>query len=249
MSSLEKGLQILDLLNPNRPVLRVGEVSKDLGMPKATVSRLLKSLAEAQFLEREFEAGAYRVGVKPISLSRLYFEREGLLNLVAEAVSRLVDKFGFTGHAGIVLGTDRILLVARHGSYAMQHAAKIADRSFALKTIIGHTVLARKPDAEVLAQLGFSASVTEIRGFDKDQVLSILNKARETPVILTENLLTPGVSSIGTAVSDPVAQDIIGFCVSFPAFAADESMRQTIMQEVEILARDIGERVQDVNWR
>jgi DNA-binding IclR family transcriptional regulator len=37
MSSAENALKILSLLGPERPVLRVGEVCRELGIPKSSV--------------------------------------------------------------------------------------------------------------------------------------------------------------------------------------------------------------------
>ena len=61
MSSIENGLRILALLTDERPSLRVGEVGRDLDIPKASVSRLLKSLADAGLLERDDRDGTYYV--------------------------------------------------------------------------------------------------------------------------------------------------------------------------------------------
>lgn len=248
MSSLENGLRILDLLDTDRPTLKVGEVAQELGLPKASVSRTLKILADAHYLKREEAAGTYSVGIRPVALSRLFFERQNLLNLVAEAVSDLVDEFGFTGHAGIVSEADRILLVSQQGWYPLQHSGKIAERRFALDSVIGHAILARKADDEVLTQLGFGASVTQVRGFDERKVRSILENARKQPVLLTRNLVTIGVSSIGAAVGDPLTREVIGFCLSFPSSAANHAARQRISQAVYNRALSIGKQVEDPKW-
>jgi DNA-binding IclR family transcriptional regulator len=248
MSSLENGLRILSLVSEQRPVLRVSEVCRELDMPKASVSRLLKALAGAGLLERDQREQAYSVGPRGLELGGLYLARHSLLDLVKAAVDELVREFGFTGHAGIVSGHERILLVARQGSYPLQHTGTVAERKPAFDSIIGRAILARLDDAQALAQLdargrlGIRASMTD------GDVRGELAAIRRDRFASSSSLITPGIASIGAAVADPGRGEVMGFCLSFPTIAADEPTRERIVARVIDHARSIGHQLRDPVW-
>ncbi|POR52454.1 IclR family transcriptional regulator [Bosea psychrotolerans] len=248
MSSLENGLRILALVSEERPVLRVGEVCRELDLPKASVSRLLKTLAEAGLLEREDRDQSYAAGGKALELASCYLARHSLLDLVKEAVDDLVREFGFTGHAGIVAGHERVLLAAQQGSYALQHTGSIAERKPAFDSIIGRAILARLNDAQALAQLKAGSDRGVLGGMSDAQVKAELAEIRRTRIARSSSLITPGISSIGAAVADPGRNEIMGFCLSFPTIAADAATQDRIAASVMHHAKAIGARMRDPVW-
>lgn len=248
MSSLENGLRILSLVSDERPILRVGEVCRELDMPKASVSRLLRTLADAGLIERDEREPGYVIGARMLELGGLYLARHSLLDLVRAATDDLVREFGFTGHAGIVSGRERVLLVARQGSYALQHTGSVAERKPAFDSIIGRAILARLSDDEALERLdsggkqGIRARMTD------DEVRAELATIRKERIARSSSLITPGISSIGAAVLDPGRGETMGFCLSFPTIAADAAVRRRIAASVHRHARAIGLRLRDPVW-
>lgn len=248
MSSLENGLRILSLLHEDRTVLRVGEVCRELDMPKASVSRLLKALSEAGLLEREERDQGYVVGGHALDLAALYLARHSLLDLVRVAIDDLVREFGFTGHAGIVSGHERVLLVAQQGSYALQHTGAVAERKPAFDSIIGRAILARLDDDRALAQLDAQGKLG-LRAMMSDQeVKAEFASIRKNRIARSSSLITPGISSIGAAIADPGRNEIMGLCLSFPTLAADEAVQDRIAARVGEHAHAIGMRMRDPVW-
>lgn len=248
MSSLENGLRILSLVSEERPVLRVGEVCRELDMPKASVSRLLKTLSEAGLLEREERDQGYVVGGKALDLAALYLARHNLLDLVRVAIDDLVREFGFTGHAGIVAGHERVLLVAQQGTYALQHTGSVAERKPAFDSIIGRAILARLDDAQALAQLDAQGKLGIRASMSDDEVRAEFAAIRKDRIARSSSLITPGISSIGAAIADPGRNEIMGLCLSFPTIAADAAIQDRIALSVARHAQAIGLRMRDPVW-
>ena len=63
---------MLKLLNRDRPLLRVGEVSRELRIQKSTVSRLLRVMSDHGWLEREADGLGYMVGRNALVFADLY---------------------------------------------------------------------------------------------------------------------------------------------------------------------------------
>jgi DNA-binding IclR family transcriptional regulator len=248
MSSIENGLRILALLGDDRPSLRVGEVCRDLNIPKASVSRLLRTLADADMLERDEKDGSYSVGERALDLARLFLARHNLLDLVNAAVDALVKEFGFTGHAGIVSGADRVLLVAKQGWYPLQHTGAIAERKPAFESIIGRAILARMRDDEALKQLGYEATDQVLHNVSGADVLSEIRAIRRNRIAYSSSLITPGISSAGAAVGDPGRNEVLGFCLSYPSAAVDGTTQKRITDAVYDHASQIGRKLRDPVW-
>ncbi|MGW3926231.1 IclR family transcriptional regulator, partial [Streptomyces sp. NPDC005093] len=58
-----RALQVLEAFAPDRPVLRLAEISRHTGLPLTTAHRLVKELADWGALERE-PSGGYRIGLR-----------------------------------------------------------------------------------------------------------------------------------------------------------------------------------------
>jgi DNA-binding IclR family transcriptional regulator len=248
MSSLENGLRILALLRDERPILRVGEVCRELNIPKASVSRLLRTLAEANMLERDERDGSYYVGERSLDLARLFLAQHNLLDLVRSAVEVLVEEFGFTGHAGIVSGPNRVLLLAKQGWYPLQHTGAIAERKPAFESIIGRAILARMSDSQILAQLGYETTEQILQNLSGAEILAEVQRVRQDRVAYSSSLVTPGISSAGAAIADPGRNEVLGFCLSYPSAAADRAVEQRIRDAVYFHASQIGRKLRDPVW-
>ncbi|CAH1654653.1 IclR family transcriptional regulator [Hyphomicrobiales bacterium] len=248
MSSLENGLKILSLIAEDRAILRVSEVCRELDIPKASVSRLLRTLADFHLLERDDRDSSYVAGGLTLDLARAYLARHGLMDLVEDAVIALVEEFGFTGHAGIIVGDERVLLVARQGSFPLQHIAAVSERRPAFQSIIGRAILARAPDADILAQLRYQAPDETRHGFSGHQILAEVSEIRRTRISQSLSLMTPGIGSVGAAVADPGRGEIMGFCLSYPSAAADEDLRKRMAEAIFRHASIIGTKLRDPHW-
>jgi len=248
VSSLENGLRILALIDETRPVLRVTEVSELLALPKATVSRTLKALCDANLLERQYPGSGYGLGSRVLDLAQHYYAQHTCLDKVDAALKALVEKYGFTGHAGKVVGGERVLLIARQGWYALQHAAKVAERKFAFDSIIGQAILARQNDEAVFDILGFRTPEKTIHGFSRSRVADALANIRANGIALSHSLITPGISSVGTALEDRQTGERIGFCLSFPTNAADEEGLEALTEDIFAHAVRIGREIRDPFW-
>lgn len=248
MSSLENGLRVLALIDETRPILRVTDVAERLGLPKATVSRTLKTLCEAGLLERQSPGSGYGMGSRALDMAQHYYARHTCLDKVDAALKALVDRHGFTGHAGKVVGGERILLIARQGWYALQHAARVAERKFAFDSIIGQAILAREADEAVYPLLGLKTAATTVHGVNRQTVSKTLANIRLHGIALCHSLITPGISSIGSSLEDPRSGERIGFCLSFPTTAADEAGMAAIRRDVFEHAVRIGTEIGDPFW-
>jgi DNA-binding IclR family transcriptional regulator len=235
-------MRILRLVDRGRPVLRVGEVSRDLRLQKSTVSRLLRMMSEHELIERERHGQGYVAGRRGLVLADLYLSAHSLLDLVDSAIDALVSEFGFVGYVGALSGSDVVLLRVKHGTYPLRLVQEAGKRIPATLTSLGLALLARKRDTEVIELLRddkrIAASDIEAR----------LDEIRRNGTAAISSAIIPGIGAIGTAVGEPGGDEALGFALSYPVSAVDEKLVARMVSRVREEGMRIGQRLGDPAW-
>jgi DNA-binding IclR family transcriptional regulator len=246
MSSLTNGLAILGLLRQDRAVLRVGEVCRDLGIPKASASRLLRTLADAGLLEREPSGPGYAVGPLALLLGGLFLSRHSLIGLLDEALDALVAEFGFTGYISTLSGRDIVLLRVKQGSYPLRHVRAIGSTLPSWRTTMGRALLSRLDNDAIQQRL---SSLVATEAFDLDAFLPTLAAMRRRGIATGGSVLTPGITTLATALLEPASSDLMALALAFPDSAADADLRRRMTTALTAWATKIGTAVGDPGWR
>jgi DNA-binding IclR family transcriptional regulator len=246
MSSLENGLAILGLISDERPLLRVGEVCRELDLPKASVSRLMRTLSLAGLLERAHGSEGYVVGPRALLLGHLFVGGRSLTTLVDEAITSLVGEFGFTGYASVLTGSEIVLLRVRQGSYPLRHVRPVGTRLPSWRTMMGHALLSRLPAADVQRRL--AGVVDGADPVDMEAVQTALEAVRRTGIAAGGSVLTPGITTVSAAILAPSSGDLMAFAIAFPDSAADSAMCGRITDALFREAMALGQAVGDPGW-
>jgi IclR family transcriptional regulator, KDG regulon repressor len=246
MSTLETALDILDCFDPTCPELAVTDVARRLGIPKSTVSRVLKTMARRGMTEQSEDSKRYSVGPLPLRLGQLYRARMQTLDLVATVTERLANETGFTGYVGILDGADVVILRMTQGRYPVRIVLEPGYRVAAFATAMGLALLARETDT-VLRTMLPSVLVHEPTGLRTalPTLLHDLTTIRRQGCAEVSEATFPGIRAIGAAVRAPTEPRAIGFALSFPVGAADAAQQASILAQVKAAADMLATRVGD----
>ncbi len=94
VQTLDRALDIIELLSLEKEGLGVTEIGERAGLHKSTVHRLLNSLAERGYIEKQLKSDSYKLGLKFIEVSSLFLNH---LELKTEALPYLRTLAGKTG--------------------------------------------------------------------------------------------------------------------------------------------------------
>jgi IclR family transcriptional regulator, KDG regulon repressor len=92
--SLARGLGILRCFTVERPEWGVTELSKHLGLNKATIFRLVKTLEAEGFLAVDPSSGKYYVGSALLRAAYVGFSRSALVRIAQPHIERLASESG-----------------------------------------------------------------------------------------------------------------------------------------------------------
>lgn len=108
--SLERGLLLLRAFGPGADSLGNGEFVERTGLPKATVSRLARTLVECGFLEHDAARQAYRLGVPVLSLAHAMRTGSTILQAAAPLMRETAQKRQINVGLAAADGDDMVYL-------------------------------------------------------------------------------------------------------------------------------------------
>lgn len=88
----------------------VSELSRELGLGKASVSRLIGALENRKFLAKDRTTGKYRLGLRLMLFGSLCGDRNEISRLFASPMRALAEKYQATAHLTCFSGADILIL-------------------------------------------------------------------------------------------------------------------------------------------
>ncbi|WP_395711876.1 IclR family transcriptional regulator [Reyranella sp.] len=143
MSTIQNVSRLLRLFTAERAVLSVTEASQLLALPKSSVSRLLKAMAQAGLLTPIADRAGYRVGNLIFETSRRHRSNSTVSVMADEALAQIAKATGHTGYIAIQDGPEVLGLRMRHGTRALRVVTSPGDRLPAFASASGRALLAR----------------------------------------------------------------------------------------------------------
>ncbi len=124
---LVKVADIMDLLSSTHEALSVSELARRLGMPRATLHRLIATLEEMHLLEASH--GRLKPGLRLVHWANEAWESSDLRRLAHPVLERIVAQAGETAALFVRVGTERICLDRVEGPGLLRSTTRIGESS------------------------------------------------------------------------------------------------------------------------
>lgn len=193
VSVLARGLSLLDAFHSSERFLSVQDLVERSGLPKATVSRLARTLAAAGYLEFDEGGGKYYLGTRVISLG---FSVLGAMR-VRQVARPFMRELADSSSASVSIGSRD-----RHTMLYVENAASAANQNFRLN------VSSRVPLAT--SAMG-RAYYCGLDGAERERLLSELSQRQPSDYKQIKTSLEIGLRSY----------EKLGFCVSIGEWQND----------------------------
>ncbi len=102
VQSLARGLQIIEKLAQSKESLSITELADEYGVDKGSISRMMQTLANYGFAEREQDGRKYILGPSVVRLSRMLLMRTPLRDTAKIYLKQLVELTGECSHLAIL---------------------------------------------------------------------------------------------------------------------------------------------------
>ena len=139
--ALQRGLQLLGQFTRDQRELTGAELSRRLGVPRASVFRLLQTLEQMGFVERIGDSAHYKLGIAVLRLGFEYLASMELTEHGRPILDDLCAATGLSAHLAVRDGHEVVVVAKSAGRAVMFNSIQVGARLPAHATVLGRVLL------------------------------------------------------------------------------------------------------------
>lgn len=233
IQSLARGLKILDLLAQAQDGVSITELAERLGVDKGSASRLVATLANYGYAEKDEETRRYHLGLQIVTVSRSLLTRLPLREVAKPFLRQLMERTGECAHLAVP-GQGKVLYIDQVESPAtLRVNAQVGTMNPLHCTALGKILLA----------FGGVDLPTDLESFtphtitNGDRLLKNLEQIRVQGYAVDDEEFDLGVRCIAVPVGDFRGKVVASMGISGPA----SRMTRERLPELAAIVLEIGE--------
>jgi DNA-binding IclR family transcriptional regulator len=242
--SLAKALQILDVFSMNKPEWGIRELGRELGINPTTVYRLVTTLHEAGYLERNGDTKAFSLGPKVMKLAGLYSHFNPLPNLAHKIFESYSSRFGYNYYLGSLVHYEVIYLAVFDGQGPIKIVVEPGGSAAIHTTALGKVLLAFQPDEFIHKYLEDSQLIvyTSRSISDPAKLWEQIHEIREKKFAINDGEYYEEVGSVGVPIHDPKGHVIMSVSLAYPRHLINDNRLQ--LDELIAIANEVAREIE-----
>jgi len=217
--SLERGLDILEMIEAEHGDIGVRELARRLELSPTIVQRLVSSLAVRGYIEKNAETSRYRLGHRSMILGASGERGVDYLATARRELDRLAQEHHLNGFVSVLRSGRAIYLLAVQAD-GLAIRVSIGSEMPLHSTAAGKVLLASLDDGAARKLLGHRKllAITPHTITDAAALIASLAKVRHQgfATVVEENI--PGVLSVGAPITDRAGSVVAALSVAFPKY-------------------------------
>jgi DNA-binding IclR family transcriptional regulator len=211
---------ILHCFTETEDELGVMSISRATGLHKSTVSRLLSSLQNEGFVNKNPDTGKYQLGLGLVNLAGLVLERLNLRDIAQAPLRGLAEHTKETINLTVVNSGECINVESIRSPKSIQYAGQLGRRTPLHCTSTGKVLLAYMDAQERKRVLAPSLTAYTPQTITDHVVLEedILEKVRQQGYAVAQEEYEEGLSAIAAPIRDHTGAVIAAVSISGPSY-------------------------------
>lgn len=238
IEALARGLDVITVFRPGKPVMSLTAVADATGLARPTARRILLTLAELGYVRQA--DGGYSLTPRVLDLGTTYMRSLGLWDIARPHLEALVAQTGESSSIAQLDGSDIVYVARVAVPKLITLAVDIGTRFPALPTSLGKVLLADLPLSEleaVLAQPSRSAITPRWQPQPAERDAA-LRDVRARGWAVTDEQLAPGIRSAAVPLRDGSGRAVAA--VNVTVHAAETSLDALLEDHLPRLLRAAG---------
>lgn len=243
LQTVDRALQLLEILAEHPEGMQPKEFESILELNKITVHRLLATLENRGFVERQ--GNNYKIGLKLVELSSMKLNNIELKTEAAPYLRKLVNLLGLPVQMAILEGNEAVFIEKIESISTFHMYSQIGKRIPLYASGVGKVLLSQKTDEKILSDLSkvtFQA-FTHRTLTSPQSVLAEIQTARKQGYAIDNEEHEEGIFCIAAPIYDYRGQIIAAISVGGkePEFIVDKKADHfTLIKET---ANEISKRL------
>lgn len=246
ISSVDRALEILNLLHEEQREMGVSEIARELGLYKSTVSRTLSTLQFRGFVKQNEENNKYWLGLKLYAMGMTVKEKTKYLDQIGEVANEVFNEFKEVVNVSVLdecedgiyksvivykkSNPQRVLSVnPTLGSYVDAHLSSVGKCLLAFSDEISE---------EYIKNLKL-IRYTDNSITDNDKLLEELNNIREKGYAIDDGEKEVGLFCIGVPIFDINGKVVAAMSISGPTARMKQGNTDHMIEVLLKASRDV----------
>jgi IclR family KDG regulon transcriptional repressor len=240
-NTLLKGLSVIELLSRSNRPLSLTQISKELGMGKSNVHRLMQALVETRFVLREEEGGSYAPSIKLWELGSAVLAKLDLRRHAERQMEALMALTGESVHLSVLDGTEVVYVHKVDSPNPVRAYTQIGGRAPACCVATGKVQIASVAPSILQEVSGSLQPHTDRTITDPVTFLREMKRVREQGFALNRGEWRQDVWGVAAPVVDARGSVIAAIGISGPAARFRKSVLGPWAEAVGAAASDVSQ--------
>ncbi|HZR54375.1 MAG TPA: IclR family transcriptional regulator C-terminal domain-containing protein [Streptosporangiaceae bacterium] len=217
IEAIARGLDVIRVFQPRRPVMPLSAVAEAAGLARPTARRILLTLEQLGYVRTA--DGGFELTPRVLDLGMSYVLSRGLWEIARPHMEKLVARTHESSSIAQLDGSDIVYVARVAVPKIIALAVTIGTRFPAMQTSLGKVLLAALPPDEaerVLAEPSRSG-ITPRWQPDARERAATLREVRARGWSLTDEQLAPGIRSVAAPLRDGEGRTIAALNVTVHA--------------------------------
>jgi DNA-binding IclR family transcriptional regulator len=149
VKSADRTLEVLEVLARSPGRRGLGELARELGIPKSSLHGILRTMVQRGWVEVDHTGTRFGLGIRALQVGAAYLAADSAVGLVSGVLDGLAAEFGETVHLGRLDGPYVVYLAKRESVHPLRLFSAIGRRLPAHATALGKVLLAARGDADL----------------------------------------------------------------------------------------------------
>lgn len=246
--SVERALDILLCFSRDTPELTMSQIAIKVDIHKSTVHRLLATLEDKHFVERDKASGAYKLGNTMLHMAYLTLGQNNLRTICHPFLLRLRDQFRETVNLSILEGDKMVYLDVLESPQRVKLAAATGQRLPAYCTASGKAILAYSPE-EIVSNILDRGMPWQTKNTitAKEDFFAALGKIREKGFACSREEFEAEINAVAVPILDKKRSPVAAIAVAGPSFRFSDELMYEIGPSLLDAAVDIAQELEFIS--
>jgi len=200
-------------------------IARALELPRSSAYHLIRAMIEEGFVSHVEDEHRYGLGVAAFEVGSGYTHQSALQRLARRPLAELVDAVGESGHLVVLHGRDALYVLEERAARRPPLVSDVGVRLPAHLTASGRAMLAQLPAAQVRALFPDRSAFVSRNSTGPDSLSALsalLSQTRQRGYAVETGEVTPGLSSVATAVMDHINHPVAAVALTYETEASPD---------------------------
>ena len=218
--SLERGLDVLEVVEAEGNEIGVREIARRLDLSPTIIQRMVSSLARRGYVEQNTENSRYRLGYRALALGASTEQDSDYIVTARRELEKLAHEHQLNGFVSVLHGGRAVYLLAVQADGPVSIKVAPGSEMPLHSTSAGKVLLASQSDAAVRKLLGSGklAAITPHTVTDPAALIASLARVRRQGYATVNEENIRSVLSVGAPIHDRTGRVVAALSVAFPKY-------------------------------